>query len=119
MSNAKETPVEFTNKRGLAYIEVAALRDEISRWIADGFSATSIYKLLVSKKRISTSYTYRTFLRAVHRMIPNARKLVNSHVRKSAHSSHEELKQNFGQHDTNKRVFTPATGNFVKSDLED
>lgn len=64
-----ETPSRFVPKRGLAYTEVAALKDDIARWINDGFSIVSIWKLLTDKKKIS-SYTYRTFIRAVYKMIP-------------------------------------------------
>lgn len=73
----EETPSKYVSKRGLAFTEVAALKEEITRWIKDGFSALAIWKLLTEKKRISNLYGYRTFLRAVYRMIPDADNIVS------------------------------------------
>lgn len=45
------------------------MKDNIEEWLRDGFNLMSIFKLLTDKKQISGTYGYRTFLRAVERVI--------------------------------------------------
>ena len=104
------SPLKYVGKRGRAYIEVLALKDEIEEWLSKGFMLTSIYQMYYDLKKISNSYTYDTFRRAVFKALPKQK--------------HEQRHSDFVadknvNSKTRQRVFTPATGNFVKGDTED
>ncbi|WP_328285402.1 TraK family protein [Fundidesulfovibrio putealis] len=71
-----DSPAKYLTRRGRAYIEVSALKDSIEEWLRDGFNVMSIYKLLAAKKQISGTYGYRTFLRAVERVISDTNERV-------------------------------------------
>lgn len=67
-----DSPAKYLTRRGRAHIEVSALKDNIEEWLRDGFNLMSIFKLLTDKKQISGTYGYRTFLRAVERVISDS-----------------------------------------------
>lgn len=58
-------PRKFVQKRGLARIEVLALKDDIQAWLSKGFSPMVIFKMYLEAKKISDSYSYETFRRAL------------------------------------------------------
>ncbi|WP_156181060.1 hypothetical protein [Desulfovibrio sp. TomC] len=68
------TPRKYVKRKGLARIDVTIHRQLIEYWLDEKYSAESIYKALVAKGIVQGNYTYRTFLRALHLKILNAKR---------------------------------------------
>lgn len=64
-----DTPRKYSSTRGLALIEVAALKHEIRELINKRFSLKAMFRLLIGNGHISDSYTYDTFRNAVSRVL--------------------------------------------------
>lgn len=55
---------EYLGSRGLAYVEVLALFDEIKTLIEKGYSISAIFRMYSDKQKIA-GYTFNTFRRAI------------------------------------------------------
>lgn len=87
-------PHKFVKKRGLARIEVLALKDDIQSWLSKGFNPMVIFKMYIEENKISDSYSYETFRRALCATLESqydrgARKTARQPVSFSSESAHE------------------------------
>lgn len=93
------SPIGYVGKRGLAFIEVLALLDEIQDWLSKGYTMVSIYKMYVDAGKISTLYKFGSFRRAVLKAM-------------SARESTSEVvvSKRFAQNGKCKRLVKPENG---------
>jgi len=75
-------PSAYVTKRGKAFVEVAAMKEEIIAWANNGYSIMAIYRMLIDQKIISQC-VYRTFLNAVNKMIPEVNKVFGQEKQKT------------------------------------
>ncbi len=88
-------PSAYVTKRGKAFVEVAAMKEEIIEWTNNGYSIIAIYRMLIDQKIISQC-VYRTFLNAVNKMIPEVNKVFGQEKQKA------KKKINPSEHPVNK-----------------
>lgn len=58
------TPYKYVGSHGLAYVEVIALFHEITKFIEQGYSIISIFRMYSAEQKIA-GYTFNTFRRAI------------------------------------------------------
>ena len=88
----REALAEFSTRRGAAYRMVIAHKDDISRWLDEGWSIVAIYRLLRSKKIITSKYE--SFRMAVNKVIYNKHNRKTVLDNKNHDVSNDDVKQN-------------------------